>query len=204
MAARLSPDRPDSADDAADVLRSGYSQHSTTPTRPRVVSVSPHPAGAASSQVPNTAHPDEAAGLSDAVDQVRQLATRLERLIGDGRVQDVQTTKASLQLQERLRLSARMLRAFQAQIDRVEATLKSQQDHERQLRQLQGQVEQQCAAAANVVSQAASQAEDLKTLLDRATRAATLRAHEGRTEPTIDLSVDAPLKFKRYANRAQG
>jgi len=235
MAARLSPSCPESVPATAAVLRTAEFASVPFEARPRVVSVSP------------TAVDAGAAG--DASARHQQLAARLESLVEECRAQDAQATKSSRQLQERLRLGARMLRAFQAQIDRVESTLKSQQEHERQLRQLDAEIElkvaaaqarldttlRQFIAALDESSQAAIQiheqrldqrggetqvktGDDLRsrvtdnmtwltsTMRDVAMRVEQLAALSAvpENQPTVETTVDAPLKFQRYANQAQG
>ena len=64
---------------------------------------------------------DELAGsLRTLIDEGAGTSTRLEKLIEQSRDSDQWVGKASEHLQERLRLSARMLKAFQSQIARVE------------------------------------------------------------------------------------
>jgi len=61
-----------------------------------------------------------AAGLRSLLDEAGGSSERLRKLIEQSRDGDRWAGKASIHLQERLRLSARMLKAFQAQIARVD------------------------------------------------------------------------------------
>ena len=57
------------------------------------------------------------------VDEAVRSTQRLETVMHEARSEQEAPAKAAAQLQERLRLGARMLKAFQAQIDRVDATM---------------------------------------------------------------------------------
>jgi hypothetical protein len=240
MAARLLSARSASVAATVGVLRSSESA-AVPPTgplepRPRVVSVSPSAVEAA------------------AIEDHQHWAARLETLVNEGRAQDAQAAKSSRHLQERLRLSARMLQAFQAQIDRVEATLNVQQEHERRLRQLDAEIESKITtaqtrldallrefiAALDVASQTAlanhdqrlqqrsgeshvSKPDDARarmsndmTWLTSTMREVAMRVEQlaaiapsspiadDQDKPLVEPNVIAPLKFKRYANQAQG
>ncbi|MCA9296952.1 MAG: hypothetical protein KC983_10550, partial [Phycisphaerales bacterium] len=86
---------------------------------------------------------DELAGtLRSLIDEAGASRTSLEQAmqrIGDG---DVYASKASEHLQDRLRLSARMLKAFQAQIERAEHAVERLTKQENVLSSLIGRVEE--------------------------------------------------------------
>jgi hypothetical protein len=120
-----------------------------------VVSVSPRLAHAAvDDQDPDegqlrfplveTIRADHRAGdaLVSLIEISRQTALGLRELIEQGRNCERKTTRSSLQLQERLRLSARMLQAFQLQIGRMEKGLADLQEHERSIRASQESITQ--------------------------------------------------------------
>jgi hypothetical protein len=176
MAARLSPSRPESVPATAAVMRPAETPPSMPESKPRVVSVSPSTLEPAHASRATTIHAPTLGALDASLDQLRQLAQRFETMVNDGRAQEAQSTKSSRQLQERLRLSARMLRAFQAQIDRVESTLKSQQDHERELQRLDAAIERKFAT---VQVQLETSLQQFIARLDQASDAA-LRIHEQR------------------------
>lgn len=113
------------------------------PTRPRVVSVSPDDAARARATAPppqasRADHGDvfltprvldqkafdELAGvLRGLIGEAEQAADRLDERLEAARQNAAAPAAASAQLQERLRLGARMLKAFQTQIDRAEAAV---------------------------------------------------------------------------------
>jgi len=112
--------------------------------RPRVVSVSPR--GTAELAVVTMHAPIRE--IIDGTDESgHQVIGRLHELLAESRAQEKMTLNASLRLQERLRLSARMLTAFQAQLQRIETALGTQRNHEQVLRELEAKIEGQLSQA---------------------------------------------------------
>ena len=249
MAARLSPSHPESVPSTAAVVRPDESATSMPESRTRVMSVSPSAAETPHSPCATTIHAPPLDDAEASLDQLRHWVHRLEAIVGEGRAQEAQSIESSRHLQERLRLSARMLRAFQAQIDRVESTLKAQQEHERELQRFDAAIELKFATAQARMEMSLQQ---FIARLDQASDAA-LRIHEqrltdearGRTTKDfswltstmrdvtkrmeqlaaaspalaaatngerddevdvvpVEIPANAPLKFQRYANQAQG
>jgi hypothetical protein len=79
--------------------------------------------------------------IADLVDLASQTSDVLRALIDQGQLSERKASRAALHLQERLRLSARMLKAFQSQISRLESGLAEMRDHERRLHSLEAQIE---------------------------------------------------------------
>jgi chromosome segregation ATPase len=71
------------------------------------------------------------ASLRDLVDSARAESARLRQAIDDAAARESQITRASRQLHERLSLGARMLKAFQAQIDALETAAAESSERER-------------------------------------------------------------------------
>ena len=83
--------------------------------------------------------------LVSLIEMSRQTAMGLRELIEQGRNSERKSARSALHLQERLRLSARMLQAFQAQISRVEKGLMELREHEKIMQSSQEQLSQQLA-----------------------------------------------------------
>ena len=103
--------------------------HVALQDRPHADEAPPATASSGSREVP--ADPQEAVGeRRDVIAQAHAAAERIERTLGQAGASPVQPSKVLTQLQERLQLSAQMLKAFQTQITRIEmslAELKSQE-----------------------------------------------------------------------------
>jgi predicted transcriptional regulator len=82
---------------------------------------------------------DHLATLRRLIDQADAVSTHLQNLVERTSRSDAGSAKASVRLQERLRLGARMLKALQGQIDRVEA---ANEALEQQLSGLEGRLSQ--------------------------------------------------------------
>lgn len=63
--------------------------------------------------------------LRNLIDDAAEIRSRLRDTVDQLRSANDQSNQSTMQLQERLRLSARMLKAFQSQIDRVDAAVAS-------------------------------------------------------------------------------
>jgi|SRR5688572_6991076 len=117
-----------------------------------VISVSPHKAAHDADESRDdhsTAAPasDEciAKSLAALIEQAEKVSKSLDELNGHSHDSAAKSAKSSLHLQERLRLSARMLKAFSAQINRVEAAVAQLQGREETLQNLQTQAEKRFA-----------------------------------------------------------
>jgi DNA repair exonuclease SbcCD ATPase subunit len=121
------------------------------PARSRVVSVSPDDAALLEARPPTPARPadggdvfltprvldqaafnDLAGTLRGLIEEATQAADRLDERLEAARRSATAPEAASTRLQERLRLGARMLKAFQSQIDRAEAAIGLLDEHRRQ------------------------------------------------------------------------
>jgi DNA repair exonuclease SbcCD ATPase subunit len=172
------------------------------PARPRVVSVSPDDAERAEpSPRPDAARPagqdafltprvldqrafDELAGmLRSLIDEAQRAAERLEAAQGPGG----EPALASARLQERLRLGARMLKAFQSQIDRGEAAVGTLDEHRQQAEAVQAEVNRRLEELqAHAVEAAARFQQQLDNAVEEAVRGAEARLAEGR-DRLVDL-----------------
>ena len=83
-----------------------------------------------------------AAEMSGMIEVAATTAETLNRRLHEVGEGEHRAAAASAQLQEQLRLGARMLKAFQSQIARVEDTLGRQQAYEQQVAETQAQIEQ--------------------------------------------------------------
>lgn len=99
----------------------------------RVMSVSPAAieyAGASEDGGASLMFAEPPAAIRALIDQALNLAATLANSVGQATQAEAKAAKAALHLQERLRLSARMLKAFQSQIGRVETSVGRLQNHE--------------------------------------------------------------------------
>jgi DNA repair exonuclease SbcCD ATPase subunit len=85
---------------------------------------------------------DLAARLQSLLTETAAASLRLQKLLDSAGRAGESPSRASAQLQERLRLGARMLKAFQTQIDRVEASLARLDEHHEQIEYAGGKLEQ--------------------------------------------------------------
>jgi chromosome segregation ATPase len=83
-----------------------------------------------------------AAELSAMIEVAATTADALNRRVHEIGEGEHRAAAASTQLQEQLRLGARMLKAFQSQISRVESTLAGHQAYEKQIEETQTRIEQ--------------------------------------------------------------
>ncbi len=83
-----------------------------------------------------------AAELSAMIEVAATTADALNRRLHEASEGENRAAAASVQLQEQLRLGARMLKAFQSQIARVENTLDGQRAYEQQVAETQARIEQ--------------------------------------------------------------
>lgn len=83
-----------------------------------------------------------AAELSAMIEVAATTADALNRRLHEASEGENRAAAASVQLQEQLRLGARMLKAFQSQIARVENTLEGQRAYEQQVASTQEKIEQ--------------------------------------------------------------
>ena len=83
-----------------------------------------------------------AAEMSGMIEVAATTAETLNRRLHEVGEGEHRAAAASAQLQEQLRLGARMLKAFQSQIARVEDTLGRQQAYQQQVAETQAQIEQ--------------------------------------------------------------
>lgn len=138
-----------------------------------------------------------AAELSAMIEVAATTADTLNRRlheIGEG---EHRAAAASSQLQEQLRLGARMLKAFQSQIARVENTLASHQAYEKQVEDTQSKIEQVFAGIESCVDKTI---ESVAYRLAEQARVAVQRFDEGIAARQAKLGeLDA-----RIAECAQG
>lgn len=185
------------------------------PVRPRVVSVSPDDAqradpaprpGAAGAEghdafltprVLDQRAFDELAGmLRSLIDEAREAAERLEAAQGPAS----EPAQASARLQERLRLGARMLKAFQSQIDRGEAAVEALDDHRRQAEAAQAEVNRRLEdLQARAVEATARFQQKLDDAVEEAVGSAEARLAEGR-----DRLVNLEEIERTITERTQG
>lgn len=124
--------------------------------QPPIVSVSPREADRARSQLPSQTAAnfsnDIVKNLSELIDLATKASTRLEEAVTKRADHDRRATRASVHLQERLRLGARMLQAFQDQLARAEQTLINLRSAQQQLQhaadETMAKLRQEFAAAA--------------------------------------------------------
>jgi F0F1-type ATP synthase membrane subunit b/b' len=116
-----------------------------------VISVSPHKAierlsdkQAVEATPIDPAASDEpiAESLRALIEHAESTAQALHDLTVSGRQCAMRSAKSSVQLQERLRLGARMLKAFTCQISRIEAAVTNLDARERSLQRLQASITQ--------------------------------------------------------------
>ncbi len=109
-----------------------------------------------------------AAELSAMIEVAACTADSLNRRLQEASEGENRAAATSTQLQEQLRTGARMLKAFQSQIGRVEQTLEKQEAYERQVADVQAKIEQ-CFAG-------------IETCIDRTLESVALRlAEQART-----------------------
>lgn len=121
---------------------------STPVPMPRVLSVSPRDHEEGQEPFAPTVEPDNfitprtidhqpndeiVASMRELIAEASVASSRLTNLIEQTSDSDAWANKASVHLQERLRLSARMLKAFQTQVDRVEGALERAGSREEEL-----------------------------------------------------------------------
>jgi hypothetical protein len=137
---------------------------------PSVLSVSPRLVHAEASHSNSSGEPQfplvepiradhrAAEALISLIEMSRQTAMGLRELIEQGRNGERKATRAALHLQERLRLSARMLQAFQIQISRVEKGIDDLREYEQQVKlveeRLQAKLTELQAQAESVITAA--------------------------------------------------
>lgn len=164
------------------------------PQSHRVVSVSPH----AHELEPEPEHPpcaidvdciagDEAAQtLRGLTSDATNLAERLERALVQARDGGASAAKAVVQLQERLQLSAQMLKAFQSQISRVEMSLAELKSQEKKSQAAEARARERLGDLDRTVEAAMAK---YTRRIDEALQAATVRFdkhvadHVGRAVP---------------------
>jgi chromosome segregation ATPase len=105
-----------------------------------------------------------AAELSAMIEVAACTADTLNRRLQEAGEGENRAAATSAQLQEQLRTGARMLKAFQSQIGRVEQTLERQEAYERQVADVQAKIEQ-CFAG-------------IETCIDRTLESVALRLAE--------------------------
>ncbi len=154
MAAPLSSpsDAPPGASiSAASVTASETRVVSVSPREPRLV-LEPLVNEAQLESPPNETTLDHVTtietGLSsrNAIAEARTVAAQLAAVIAQGREGEAKAAKAVVHLHERLRLGAKMLKAFQTQISRVEAGLATLRSHEAQVRSAGKHIDEKYAA----------------------------------------------------------
>lgn len=113
-------------------MNARLSESTVEVARPRVLSVSPMTAAPMSADVHSAGgtifvSPPESSGshVSDLIPQARDVAAKLARAVNNASATEAQANRASQCLQDRLRVGARMLQAFQAQISRIESCIAS-------------------------------------------------------------------------------
>jgi chromosome segregation ATPase len=121
---------------------------------------------------------EPAAVLRRLIDEANASGSHLQALMERARRRDAGSAQASVRLQERLRLGAKMLCAFQAQIDRVEETiavLRAQQGEsetaQRALLEQLAALERRVEGLAAMAERATGRSSDLQALSHRAARA---------------------------------
>ncbi len=133
-----------------------------------------------------------AAELSAMIEVAATTADTLNRRlheIGEG---EHRAAAASTQLQEQLRLGARMLKAFQSQIGRVENTLASHQAYEQQMAETQSRIEQVFAGIESCVDKTI---ESVAYRLAEQARVAVQRFDEGIASRQAKLeNLDARIE----------
>lgn len=143
---------------------------------PRVVSLSPHASdskasaarGGGNPSKPSTSRSDEAiSAMVSAGEALRVLIEQANAAtLGLGQLltqeQDCQdrSAKSSMHLQERLRLSARMLQAFQSQIGRVESAMAVLTSHDQRIKAADDQIEKKVAGLDAQMDSALARFED--------------------------------------------
>jgi len=143
---------------------------------------------------------DAAAGaftssLRDLVESARAESARLRQAIDDAAARESQITRASRQLQERLSLGARMLKAFQAQIDALEGAAAESSERERRA----ASIERSALEAAQTLDAARREAHDLT---DRCR--AAVSEHAAAIEVVLLACRDANAACERTVGLLRG
>jgi len=103
---------------------------------------------------------DELSGrLGALIDDAGKAAETLTSRLAEAQMTQTEPNQASAQLQERLRLGARMLKAFQTQIDRVEAVIGRLDERRRDAEDAEATLDEQWKAFQTHVDQSRRQAE---------------------------------------------
>lgn len=138
-----------------------------------------------------------ASELSAMIEVAATTADALNRRLHEVSEGEHRAAAASTQLQEQLRLGARMLKAFQSQITRVENTLAGHQAYEQQVAETQGKIEQCFAGIESCVDKTV---ESVAYRLAEQARIAIARFDEGIAARQAKLTeIDA-----RMAECAEG
>jgi chromosome segregation ATPase len=149
-----------------------------------------------------------AGAIRRLVDEAEAAAGRLEQALDRGQRRDIGLTRASVHLQERLRLGAAMLRAFQAQVARTDEAVAAAERRHHQLEELSGQIERRVDEAGRrlaAVLRSSMEGLDREVARHRdpieqlETQIATLR---GQVQSLADLVEAAEVNIAVVARRA--
>lgn len=133
--------------------------------------------------------------LRSLVDEAGGAAKKLQSLVEQAMDGDQWANKASVHLQERLRLSARMLKAFQAQIARVEQSIEDMQGQEKTLESARGSMDESLEEFENHLGEMLAKFEKrLDKMTDRAI---------GRFGRHLEERHDEVLQIETRTNEAQ-
>ncbi|MGI9013658.1 MAG: hypothetical protein ACR2GY_05340 [Phycisphaerales bacterium] len=136
------------------------------------------------------------ASLRDLVDSARAESRQLREAMDEASGCAAEAADLSRQMHERLNLGARMLKAFQSQIDRVDALLVTASQREESLAALGNSISQQAAAFE-------SRIEQYLTKFDTRLKDASRRAAE-RFEKEIGRHDDSVSKISSEISEAAG
>lgn len=151
-------------------------------------------------RVVNQATFDELAGEFRAlIEAAGRTLGELRQILGQAGAVDGQINSASNQLQERLRLGARMLKAFQTQIDRVDLNLQGMEQRRAQAEEAEQRLNDRAAAAEQRVSDAMRRFEaSMHTAAE-----AAIASFERQLRESHPRFADVEVKLSESAARAE-